>query len=643
MRRPAAEHNLVDNRAWLVEQRKRLNLERLSQREELCLDSEETLVSVRLVHEELDGEVGLSATYPRRGAKLKTTVCKERREIEKKEEQAPISLVAIINDDTLEMSPSWDRIVRDPGSKERRNACREVLPALAHALCEAWPTLDSSAQQKLARKHALDLLVLQGDWFLKNIGDEGDAAWTKLCTLPLFSAVDDTYHSVSELARRLKNHDEPVYYIKDDSVRGEPLDKNKIVLALSDFERQRLHRLTFLKTADYSDEWRHEREIIVWQMKARPLPKKGDMAAIHRSDAGLPAGFEGELIIPTSPLDQQNLDDLPRVSFGVHGHVVEDRSISDVFPCAGTLAGPGLDVERHLRWVKLKHDQRKALEAAACELYEGLYEAYQRGEYENWDQRNVMRSYLGAAVVLLVRHVRNYVTKYRPLFRKLEALPLLDLPDGRAISVAVARKERPHELNHLGLWKSRAHEVEERVGEKPEERPATPIPSPPPPVEVEPEKPDPIEEEPEARAIEAEHSPEEARSSEIETEFELPPPPTREELLLEALREELHLVRTSNEHLLSEVNMERLLIGMETKKLAVVCDERGTVVNFRHPMVQIVLEQFDRDRIWLTFLVSAIYSAINHRLEEVTDEEEARFHHTLTELTLSGLTGAMDG
>ena len=634
------KNDLLDDRAWLASCLKKHNIERLKSRQsQLELGSGEALVSVQLRDDGLEGEVGLPSAYPRRAATLGATLCKERHEVGFKEAQSPIPLVAILDDESIEMSLTWDRIEQDSGGEARLEACRLRLPALALALCEKWPRLVSERHRSVARKYALDLLVLQGKWSLKNMDREGDEAWTQLCTLPLLNSVNGIYHSVSKLARRQRDQDEPVCYVTDHSARGEPLEKGKIVLALSDFELQRLLRLTFLKSKDHSAEWRREREIVVWRMTAQKLPKKGELPALHRSDEGLPPGFEGELVIPNRALDQKALEDLPTVSFGAFGHVVENRSISEVLPCGGTLSGPGLEIERHFRWVKLEYSQKRALEGAVGKLYESLCDKYASDRFPSEDPGRIIRSYLAAAVVLIVREKKTHVVYYREIFKKLRNVPLLDLSDGRAVSWDVARKERPHDLNHLGLWQSKAHEVETRVASKketPERKktapPAVPKPAPPPPKKKEApwEKPSKLQ----ANQQREELAKREQVCAVTPTE---PEPPSREELLLEVLREELQLVRDANKHLLSDVNLELLRFEKLSKKLAVLCDERGTHLNPGHPMVQVVLEQFDRDRIWVTFLASAVYSAINHRLAEVTDDQEARFHHELTSLTVTCL------
>ncbi len=665
---------LIEDRDWLEDLQRRYyaSTRPLS---ELRLWPDEVLCSVPIEHEALEGEIGLAREHKGMGfTKLVERQCKQRREVGSREFPFQLALVVVVNDDRIEMTGKWDRILEDPGTKDRVDVYASHLPRLARALCRRWPDITSETARETARMHALDLLALQGKHSMKEAESLGVEALQELSELPLFLDSLGQRRSVAELNKWSEANKERIRYVTDESIRGEPLDPQQIVLVVSPYEQQRLRQINEFPCRNYNKSWERERKIITWRESAPAIPAVGELPAIHRSGIGLPPGFEGELIIPAEPLTQGDFDHLPRVRFGIHGHLVESLPVSDILPCGGVITGEKLGVTADCSAVDLKKHQRHRLDRMALTLYEGLCRRFELDELTNWDERNVARTYLGAAAILMIRQGELPSRRYTKLLSTLEKLPLLDLPNGRAISIEVARKERPPELNRLGLWPSRGARSEERgvastggphpaVPPVPEgeggtpagrtgglataEPPKTDSPSPPPtpeeredrgakasakePAKTDSPSPLPTPEDREDRGARA--------AKELRKTDSPSPPPTPEELLLEGVLKELHLVRDRNERLLSEVNLELLHIGDAPRKLAVACDERQTVINRRHPMVKIALDRCGTDPLWVTFLASAVYTGINCWLEEVTDEDEARFHHLLTQLVVSGLSG----
>jgi hypothetical protein len=113
--------------------------------------------------------------------------------------------------------------------------------------------------------------------------------------------------------------------------------------------------------------------------------------------------------------------------------------------------------------------------------------------------------------------------------------------------------------------------------------------------------------------------------------------------LLEAVRDELRVVRERNEHLLSEVNLEQLRLGDGPRDRLVSCEPGSITVNRRHPVAKVAVDHFDRDSTWTTFLVVAVYSALNTWLEDITDEDEGRFLELLVEHVSTGLPAPSGG
>ena len=150
------------------------------------------------------------------------------------------------------------------------------------------------------------------------------------------------------------------------------------------------------------------------------------------------------------------------------------------------------------------------------------------------------------------------------------------------------------------------------LGKGPEPEPEFPEPVPVVPVEPEPEP------EPEVRP-EAEPEP----APEV---VSAPSPPER---LLEAVRSELRLVRNAGDASVTDAMLDRVRVG-QTSHVALAEYVEGTVnLSPDHVVLRRALdagiETPDAAR-WVSILASAAYTALNHWLDEVTDEDEGRFH-----------------
>lgn len=113
---------------------------------------------------------------------------------------------------------------------------------------------------------------------------------------------------------------------------------------------------------------------------------------------------------------------------------------------------------------------------------------------------------------------------------------------------------------------------------------------------------------------------------------------TPEERLVEALRAELSRVRERNDTLLCDEHLERIrVVPLPRKRRALVAwaDAEGVTVNRMHPVVERAIAE--PDPVWHAYLCSAIYTAINVWLEEITDADEQRFLACFAELAASGV------
>jgi hypothetical protein len=266
------------------------------------------------------------------------------------------------------------------------------------------------------------------------------------------------------------------------------------------------------------------------------------------------------------------------------------------------------------------------------------------------------------------------------LYARLWTLPLLQLSNARWISAEVATRERPLELAGLGLWtgpsaEEQTHQrtVERREAERRRER----------------ERAEERERERERRRAEAEAREREAArrkqaaaearrraereaplherrareaaaraeavrqqrkasepepqtaSSESQLEAPVPPsrrrdpapepaakqrPPLPEELLLEAVREELRLVRADNTGLVSNQLLQTLALGEPRRRGSLFRHEQGRLeLDVAHPLFTAVLEGYLDDPGLLTLLASAAYTYLNLVHVEIEDSHEAEF------------------
>jgi hypothetical protein len=105
-----------------------------------------------------------------------------------------------------------------------------------------------------------------------------------------------------------------------------------------------------------------------------------------------------------------------------------------------------------------------------------------------------------------------------------------------------------------------------------------------------------------------------------------PPPPTPGERLVAAIQAELQALRRGHEALLTGFNLDHVR-AVEGDGMAMVgIRGDGLVVDVAHPLVQRAIAGHAADRLWVSFLASRVYTALNVWREDITDVDEANFH-----------------
>ena len=105
-----------------------------------------------------------------------------------------------------------------------------------------------------------------------------------------------------------------------------------------------------------------------------------------------------------------------------------------------------------------------------------------------------------------------------------------------------------------------------------------------------------------------------------------PAEPTAADRLVAAIQGELHALRRGHEQLLTGFNLDHVRAIAGDGAQAVRCDRDGVVLDPRHPRIAEAIARWGGDRVWVSFLVSQVYTALNVWREDITDEDEEAFH-----------------
>ncbi len=420
------------------------------------------------------------------------------------------------------------------------------------------------------------------------------------------------------------------------------------VIVLETEEIERTVRALFGKLRDLDQELHRQRELDGRKASAAKLPSPPKLALVTMDvDA---EGLLGQLWI-------DGRDD--EVRFGEDGRLIESRVLPTPCGCAGAIWGPQLSVSADWRKVSLSRAQERLLERLGCDLWERLLDEFERRSEEGDAGDETLVRLRDAAHRLFMRLLatfgprrkgkrkRKQGNRIQRIFDRVYGLPLLQLSTGRWISPEVAQRERPLELAPLELWigpsaEELAHQraVERRAAERRREREL-----------VEEREREAARRRDEARAREREAArrkeaaAEARRRAEAQAPAAKPEPPaeppakpaskpaqadrtpaTPEELLLEAVREELRLVRADNAGLVSNQLLSTLVLGEPRRRGSLFRHAQDRVeIDVGHPLFRAVLAGYLDDPGLLTLLASAAYTHLNLVHLEIEDAHEAEF------------------
>ena len=614
------------------------------------------------------GELGLARLPPGESTRSKVRVFCEAREITSLDLPArPLALIGALEFETLELNDAHDDLTPSARGMVQQFVFDQT-DALITELAERYAKLD-----KRDRPRAAEIVrYLLNTW---PPGTGGYAArannrrhvFARLAELPVFPGARKPWSAV-ELAEARKRG--PIAAIDYRRPGAELPDLPVVVLETAEIGAT-LQAL-FGGLRDFDEELRAQRELEARRAKAPDLPDGPRTPALASTELDA-EGLRGRLWLAR---------DEDQVCLGDGGKQITRQRISPLYQVAGAVWGPGLAIDSSWTRVTLTRAQVRVLERFGCELWGMVIDEFvQRSEVEaprDAAERERFVSLRDAIHQLFLRLHEQYGggrskrrksgrkqgNRHEQLLARLWKLPVLQLSNDRWISPEVAERERPIELTELKLWsgpsaEELAHQraVERREAERRRERElaeererarqaarrrseeqarqreaerrrlaeaearrraerdamlaqreAKPSrkPKPEPKREVEPEVESKREVEPEQPTVEA--------------------TPLPEQLLLEALREELRLVRADNAGLVSNRRLDAIDLGEPVRRGPLFRHADGRVeIDTGHPVFVAALDGYLDDPGLLTLLASAAYTYLNIIHLDIEDTHEAEF------------------
>lgn len=651
--------------AWIHERRSQQRFEARAQLDELRVPVAQRMIGVEFQREGFTGELAIPDWTAGDGGSMRVTYCHERRVVEDIELHALLPVIGIVDDPEAPLSGDFSSVETN---SPRIAALRRVLDSvlgdqLLPALADRWAELDDR-QRSVAWTWIAVLWRRQsprGGQHPERLSSAG----RRLAALDLFVDTDDTPRSLDDLIERYAEH-RCLWYVERKPVHDVPPPFP--ILLLRSGQRVGVAAL-FPNFADFSERWAarvagHQRKTAAAELP--PLTAEPNCLIQVELDRH---GMRGVLWLP----DRHPFQD--GVVAGSAGKFVEVIMPVEQLPVIGVI--DGFEADDGFQHVERSGPQQRYLEARTIAAYSGLVAELQ-AELERPDktdfldtklaQRRALRNdMLRAATIALCRASlagARFDAILGNLHQRLQKLPLLRLISGKLISADLAAKARPTELAHLGIWDVNAPglDISERArlllgGDAPPE----PKPEPKPEPESKPSAdlatsltaalaglPAGIDGAADDDAVglamlsslmgiaAADEAPPPEPKPEPEPEpiIELPPAPDPVDVLLERIRDELRLLRERHEITLADGLLDAVQAEPGRGRELISIDNR-VVFDSTHPRFARALQ--DDDPVWVSFLASVAYTALNRWLDEVTDDDEQAFHGAHAALLLTAM------
>lgn len=611
---------------WLDETDHLEQFRKHSKTQTIKLEVGQALLTVPLKTEDpaIEGEVGLSLAH-RTSAKATATVqfCRERRPVVVKQFDWPYALVAIVNDDQLEVNSDFTDMKAGPRQKVILDILSNHIDPLMAALAARWKRL-GDVERSVGWNHGLSYLAEQQVW-ITGVDQFG----FKNKTLRFFARrkqlrrCDDKLCSLSDLRDCYQRYGS--VFTLSVSPHKPAAQPDRIVIVPTRFERELLNRI-FPNVVDFTKKWQLEQAAAKRLQNAPAPPAIDDLKTLQRCRVRKNS-LKGHLFLPL-PVNLENKVKLVR-----SGKTVEERSIAPV-PCGGIVEVPASHISENWDRIELTKEQTAYLKDRCASLYAHLADRISKYQRDRVDaDMEAAEEYLAQCVVNLHKtaHLlpkRRLEKVWNRMKRRLNSIPLFQIQNGRYLNLNQVLNTRPSELSHLELWRTEPDPVGRpdtgsakvlRTKRAPLKSRISSL----------------LDELRVPGGPEIEVQKERKTEPEMEPEPETPPPPPGR-LLLEALFEELRRVRSPQLSLLGEEHLAQFDTSDVPSTIPISYDCGQFFLHLGHPLVTYVLDNFEVDATALSFLTSLAFSAINAALREVTDEDERAFHRHLTDYVLSG-------
>jgi hypothetical protein len=581
-------------------------------RERIAIADGAAVVATRVEIEGGRGELGLAIPTETRRSTIE--ICVQRRSVGAVHPELPVAVVGVIDHDALALDFAFAEDGLGPAQwRAVEHTCRRALPELLRALAKHDDTAMVAA---IVRRVLLDPRI--------DLDDDLREAFDRL---PAFAASDGRFWSRAALQACAQEQGEidvvPLHW------RGEA-DGPVIAVGVTELAE-------FRRLVGHTRDYRRLAEAQARRVRA-PVPTRVPVDAIGRSEIEA-AGLRGVVWID---------GEAGLVELVAEGRVADRVRASSWLPVRGFVEGDAVEVAADWSRATLDGPGRAALEEAARRAYEGLvawFEGLLRGQASGADRERarLARQALTALAVRLATG-RGIGAAEAQLLARVQTMPIFEREGGDVATLEEARRERI----------AGAHEIwagpDPQPGDpSPNPNPSpNPIPSPspnpiPPPTPNPIPNPDPSPEpeplpgtDPDPQPVpgtEPEPMPPPVQGTHADDEVphvELSPEVAR---VIDRVREHLRSVFTASAKEPADAHLHRITARDVDLDLVSVEDAHHVVLNTRHP----VFEAAADDHVALCLLASSAYTTLNRLREDVTDDDEARFHDVHAERILAAV------
>jgi hypothetical protein len=644
--------------AWIHERQSQQRFAARATIEQLRVPDSLRLVGVELERDGFAGELAIPDRSAGEGNATRITFCHDLRVVEEIELHATLPIIGIVDDAHAKLTPDYAKVDRNSA---RAAALRKLVDEVIAN--ELLPRLAEQYEGFDARRRSIAWSWIISHWRRASMraGQHPNRLTTAgklFAQLKLFQDVDGSPRSLAELTERFSTQ-RTLWYVE-----RHPGHSLAAPFPIVEARGEQLALLgdMFPTLEDFSARWRACVEGERRRLAAKPLPPLEPPSDALISTIVERNDLRGAMWLPA------RYPFAGAVALGAEGKLVEVRDLLPRLPALGVIGG-ALQADDGFETVPLSSLHRRYLESNVVYLYSSLLNVHERelARPERVDfldaalaqHRSVRLDVLRAAAIELRRAElagTGADAILGNLQKRIYKTALLRLNTGRLISLDVACKARPQELAHLGIWNldgpilDAAERARLLLGEDAGAAVAVttePVASAAQPPVSEPEPQPALAPQTEAQteaqveldeldAVEAELEREMAESAPAPKPEPAPIQPPRDLVaeLLDRIRDELRLLRERHEFTLAEGLLDCIHAERGDGKTLVAVEGR-VVFDSNHP--RFVRALADPDPIWVSFLASVAYTALNHWLDEVSDDDELEFHAAHASLLLSAL------